>query len=168
MGPRPPKPGARALAPHSGAPWLQAAKPVTIEHRALADRARLRAKPDAARQLQDVAAALRDMPRDCATDRAELLLWHSRLARVLDGIALDGLEAVSARVVAPTPRMPFLERRSPGNAGLAERVFGPGSLHRERNHGDQVGTVVSRRGRVARVEVRRRRLVEAGQVEMVL
>ena len=81
-------------------------------------------------------------------------------------MALDGFEA-SAGARAPASRMPFLNHAKPDAREVAEAVFkgGAGSGHGVPNHGDQVGTVVSRMGRVARVEIRRRRLVEAGQIE---
>ena len=55
--------------------------------------------PDVARALRLVAAELRDMPRDCATDRQELVHWHGRLARRLDAVV-----ASKARTTPPDPK----------------------------------------------------------------
>ncbi len=52
--------------------------------------------PEVVRALRLVAAELRDMPRDCARDREELVHWHGRLARRLDAVV-----ASKARLPAP-------------------------------------------------------------------
>jgi len=59
--------------------------------------------PDVVRALHLVARDLRDMPRACATDRQELVLWLARVARRLDAVI-----ASKARVGPPaaTPSRP--------------------------------------------------------------
>ena len=181
MGPRPSKPGARTLAAKEfgamqrgakagrvlaeevfGAPE-QSAKPVVARHRGapIVERRsiapKLRPKPDAAAQLLVIADALQDLPRGCRRDPPELLLYLARHARALRAVALDGFEGSGAARTAPVPRMPFLGRARPDARAVAEVVFrgGAGSLHREENRRDQVGTVVSRKGRAVPVAIRR-------------
>ncbi len=156
MGPRPPR----------TSPEPARRRPVLVERRDLgADRPRIKAKLGAARQIREVAAAMRDMPRDCAVDRAELLLWLSRMARQLDAIALDGFEAVPAVPRTRSPRQPFFGRPRPDARAAAEALFGfDGGPKRPRGEGAFVGQVIDRKGQHVRVEVRRARA--GGQLEM--
>lgn len=111
--------------------------------------------------LSAIAAIVRDMrdvPRDCITDRAELMHWLRRMAARVEGVGR--MQAVLApprpkRAPAPLPARPATPR------DLAEAVFGKGSAS-ARTPGPR--TITSRRGRAVRVEVRRAR--EVGQPEM--
>ena len=153
MGPRPPKPLAE--------PAKRPARPVLVERRDLGtDRPRIKAKPDAAVQLREVAAVMQDLPRDCLIDRAELLILMRRLAGRLVSIAETGLEAAPSHR-SRAPRQPFLLERRPDARVVAEAVFGKSGCGRR---GDQVGTVKSRKGVMVRVEVRRARA--GGQMEL--
>lgn len=71
---------------------------------------------DAVRVLRLMAAEMRDMPRDCATDRRELVHWLSRLARRLDALADS-----KAHPVALAPPFPRSRPETPP-AGAAEAV----------------------------------------------
>lgn len=142
------------------------ARTVLVERRDLgADRPRLKPKPDAAAQLREVAAAMRDMPRDCAVDRAELLLWLSRMARQLDAVALDGFEAVPAVPRTSNARQPFLGRPSADARAIAEALFGAAGRPRSLRGDDAfVGQIIGRKGQRVRIEVRRARA--GGQMEL--
>jgi hypothetical protein len=139
------------------------ARAVLVEHRDLSRGDRVKPKPDAVRALQEVAASMRNMPRDCAVDRAELLLWLSRMARQVEAIALTGFEPSERPRAVPAPRQPFLGRPHADPRKIAEAVFGC-----RVSSARHATTTASRKGRAVKVEIRRSRLVAAGQTELSL
>ena len=143
--------------------------------------------------LSGVAAALRDVPRDCILDRAELFHWLRRLARRVDDIRDKPVPAPTTARTSPAASSPMSSLTSPSRVmsarERAEAVFrgasdpstpmaGVASPVTSRRAAAEAmfrpgGTapprpriILSRKGRQVRVEVRRARA--AGQMEMPL
>lgn len=72
---------------------------------------------------------------------------------------LDRFEGSAGGVAAPAPRRPLLGRAKADAHVVAEAMFrtGADSCRRGNNRGDQVGTVVSPKGRAVPVAIRRAR-----------
>lgn len=125
--------------------------------------------------LKSISDDLRNMPRDCIGDRAELLFWLNRLARRLDaerdrtapgpsyGLgAANGSQNSGMGRVSPTQSAQRLHASATARE-RAEAVFKPET--KASSMPPKPRTVVSRKGKKVRVEVRRRAAV---QIEMEL
>lgn len=109
-----------------------------------------------------IADGLQHLPREYLRDMPKLLIDLARHARALRAVALDGFEAFAATRTTPNPPTPFLGRAKPDARAVAEAVFWSAS----KPQGDQVGTVVARKGRSVPVVVRQARA--AGQMQFHL
>ena len=107
--------------------------------------------------LAAIVRDMRDVPRDCLRDPAELFHWLRRMANRVEGVGRMRAPGTTPRLVrpaGPAAARPAIPR------DLDEAVFGrvsssavtPGTR-----------TIVSRRGWAVRIEVRRARA--AGQME---
>ena len=121
--------------------------------------------------LAAIVRDMRDVPRDCLLDRAELVHWLRRMAGRVEGVGrmrVPDFEIAQKRkltrmlVSSPYDAVGKIDKSAPATPrDLAEAVFGKGSSS-TRAQGPR--TIVGRRGRVVRVEVRRARA--AGQMEL--
>ena len=107
--------------------------------------------PDAVRTvLSAIGDDLRHAPRDCFVDRAELVHWLARMARRIDAAAEMAVQVVppqgSRQRVRSTPLRAATARE------VADAVFGVSRPARS----TESRTVISRKGRAVRVEIRNR------------
>lgn len=109
--------------------------------------------PDAVRTvLSAISDDLRHAPRDCLRDPAELVFWLGNMARRIDAAAEMAVQVASP----PVPRSRV--RSTPLRAATAREVAA-GVFDRAPKAGRkpvETRTVTSRKGRVVRVETRRR------------
>ena len=121
--------------------------------------------------LAAIVRDMRDVPRDCFRDPAEMLFWLRRMAR-----RVEGVERMRVPAVPPRPsglsRLLATPRAVPSARQTAEAVFGiaastvqpgPGDAF-SRTGANKTRTVTSRKGRVVPVEIRRARA--GGQLEL--
>lgn len=113
--------------------------------------------------LADIVRDMRDVPRDCFMDRAEMIHWLNRMARRVEGVATMKAPT-SPRIV----RRPLAIGPAPTRAlaahQQAEVVFG--SAPKSSTKPVERRTVTSRKGRAVPVEVRKAR--QHGQMEFGL
>jgi hypothetical protein len=102
---------------------------------------------------------MRDVPRDCIRDPAELFIWLRRMAGRIEGV---GRMRVVGAVPAPVRLAALPHQQSATPRDLAEAVFGA-SLKGAAKPVER-RTITSRKGATVKVETRRAKA--AGQFEM--
>ena len=160
MGPRPSRPGPATL-------MAQPIKAVELVPRRDAHSVEFPSAPlpmTISSVLAAIVRDMRDVPRDCLVDRAELLFWLRRMANRVEGVGRMGVPVspdlgISRRLAQPAE----ISAHSSTSRDLVEAVFGKGSRS-TRAPGPR--TIISRRGQSVRVEVRRARA--GGQLELGL
>lgn len=100
--------------------------------------------------LRSVTSDLRNIPRDCIYDRAELIHWLNRMARRVEGIERTKVPAERPGWNAPKPAPCHPSLVTARDA--ADAVFGTTSRPTARK--PPVRTVTSRKGRAVKVETR--------------
>ena len=120
--------------------------------------------PDPVRAaLGSIASDLRDIPRDCLTDRMELLHWLRRTANRVDGVSAMAVAATTGKSpVVARPRHRHPDAARPVSAReVAEAVFGAAKPRAART---APRTITTREGRSVRVETRPGR--DGGQMDL--
>lgn len=157
MGPRPPKRGAAAVAV---GPSKAAVEVIRRRGPRPAEPPSAPLPPTVLSALGAIVRDMRDVPRDCIRDPAELVIWLRRMAGRVEGVGRMRVVGVVSQPVQPVALPP---PRSATPRDLAEAVFGKGPAP---SRAAGLRTIVSRRGQTVRVEVRRARA--AGQMELGL
>ena len=108
--------------------------------------------------LASIVRDMRDVPRDCLRDPAELLFWLRRMANRVDGVG-------RMRVAGSSPSRPARsapQTASKNGTSLAQSVFGKASKDNIKPIERRI--ITGRKGRAVKVETRRAR--QHGQMEM--
>ena len=101
--------------------------------------------------LQAIAREMRDVPRDCVVDRAELLHWLRRMANRVDAVS-----ALRVTLAVPKPKRTLVIPAS-AEAVLSARDRAEAVFAKEPvvTKPQAPRTILNRKGRVVRVEFRR-------------
>ena len=107
--------------------------------------------PTAITALESIAAALRDVPRDCIRDPGELVMWLRKLARRVDGVAAMRAPGVYDRRTAAYS--PFRDRSRVRQGRTEHSNHNPDHHHPERQGGSGRDTPSPAKGATGALEL---------------